>query len=87
MNGPMKTVKVSEANQQFSKLIREVEHDGVTIRILRRDRPIAVLKPEGDDDRSAQVCAAALEGMKRLHRKGMRLGTEPFDRDALHDRA
>ena len=41
MGVPMKTVMVTEANQRFSKLIQEVERDGVTIRILRRDRPIA----------------------------------------------
>jgi len=87
MSKPMKTVKVTEANQRFSKLIQEVERDGVTIRILRRDRPIAVLKPEGDDRHLTKERAAAVAEMKRLHKKGLKLGAKRFNRDALHDRS
>ncbi len=83
----MKTVMVTEANQRFSKLIQEVERDGVTIRILRRDRPIAVLMPEGKDVKSNKERAAAIVDMKRLLKKGLKLGTESFSRDELHDRS
>ena len=86
MGVPMKTVMVTEANQRFSKLIQEVERDGVTIRILRRDRPIAVLMPEGKDVKSNKERAAAIVDMKRLLKKGLKLGTESFNRDELHDR-
>jgi prevent-host-death family protein len=87
MGVPMKTVMVTEANQRFSKLIQEVERDGVTIRILRRDRPIAVLMPEGKDVKSNKERAAAIVDMKRLLKKGLKLGTESFSRDELHDRS
>ena len=87
MVAPMKTVMVTEANQRFSKLIQEVERDGVTIRILRRDQPIAVLMPEGEDIKSIKNRTAAIFEMKRLLKKGLELGVERFDRDALHDRS
>ena len=87
MSAPMKTVMVTEANQRFSKLIQEVERDGVSFRILRRDRPIAVLMPEGEDHNSNKDRAAAIADMKRLHKKGLKLGTESFSRDDLHDRS
>ncbi len=88
MSAPMKTVMATEANQQFSKLIREVERDGVTIRILRRDRPIAVLMPAGDDGKLLnEERAAAIAEMKRLLQKGLKLGSERFNRDELHDRS
>jgi len=87
MSASIKTVMVTEANQRFSKLIQEVERDGVTIRILRRDRPIAVLMPEGKDVKSNKDRVAAIADMKRLLRKGLKLGTESFSRDDLHDRS
>ncbi len=87
MGGPMKTVMVTEANQRFSKLIQEVERDGVTIRILRRDRPIAVLMPEGECIKLNKERAAAIAEMKRLLKQGLKLGTDPFNRDELHDRS
>ena len=83
----MKTVKVTEANQQFSKLISEVEHDGISIRILRRDRPIAILMPEGEGKKSSEQRQAAIAEMNRLMKKGLKLGQECFDRDDLHDRS
>ncbi len=86
MSVPMKTVMVTEANQRFSKLIQEVERDGVSIRILRRGRPIAVLMPEGKDVKSNKERVAAIADMKRLLKKGLKLGTESFNRDELHDR-
>ena len=86
MSALMKTVMVTEANQRFSKLIQEVERDGVSIRILRRDRPIAVLMPEGEGTKSGEKRAAAITEMNRLLKKGVKLGTVRFDRDALHDR-
>lgn len=87
MGIPMKTVRVTEANQRFSKLIQEVERDGITIRILRRDRPIAVLMPEGKDVKSNKDRAAAITDMKRLLKRGLKLGTESLGRDDLHDRS
>ena len=83
----MKRVRVTEANQQFSKLIQEVERDGVTICILRRDKPVAVLMPEGEDIKWHKERAAAIAQMKQLLNKGLRLGAKEFDRDTLHDRS
>ena len=82
----MKTVKVTEANQQFSKLIKEVEESGVSIRIVRRGDPIAILSPDTEDEGQARKRADVVKEMRRLLKKGIQLGNEPFDRDALHDR-
>jgi len=83
---PVKRVKVTEANQQFSKLIREVEHDGATVCILRRERPVAILMPEGKNTRWHKARATEIARMRQLLDKGLRLGAEDFDRDTLHDR-
>jgi len=83
----MKTVMVTEANQQFSKLIQEVERDGISIRILRRNRPVAVLMPEGKQTSLNKERAMAIADMKQLLKKGQQLGTEGFRRDELYDRS
>lgn len=86
MNKPMKSVKISEANQQFSKLIHEVETDGVSIRILRRNRPVAILVPDSGDGKSNKAWKAAFEEMCRLHKEGLDLQGLRVNRDDLHDR-
>jgi prevent-host-death family protein len=36
----MKTMNLRDANQQFSKLVREVEDSGQTVVVLRNGRPV-----------------------------------------------
>ena len=86
MSKPMRSVKVSEANQQFSRLIQQVEHDGVPIRIFRRNRPIARLVPDLGDKESDKARKAAFTEMRRLHKEGLDLSGLRVTRDDLYDR-
>jgi prevent-host-death family protein len=79
-----KTITLREANQAFSRCIREVEA-GEEITVTRRGQPIArivpvrrerVLTPEQEAAR-----ARAIERMK----KGWHLGGERFNREELYD--
>lgn len=82
-----RSVRISEANQQFSALVQEVETTGVTIRIFRRDKPIARLSPDSGDKIDSNVRKAAVSRMKRLLKKGIAFGGERYSRDELHDRS
>jgi len=79
-----KTITLREANQTFSRCIREVEA-GEEITLTRRGEPVArivrarqkrVFTPEQEAAR-----ARARERMK----KGWHLGGERFNRDELYD--
>ncbi len=81
-----KIISLREANQAFSRCIREVEA-GEEITITRRGEPVArlvpvrhkrVLTPEQEAAR-----ARALERMK----KGWPIGAGPLDRDELYANA
>lgn len=87
MSTSTKTVKVTEANQKFSALIQEVERDGVSFRILRRDTPVAVIMPQGKDVRSDKARKAAIAEMNRLMKEGIDLDGKRFSRDEMHDRS
>lgn len=87
MSAPIKTVMVTEANQKFSRLIQEVERDGVSFRILRRDRPIALLVPETEGGKAGEERKAAIAEMKRLLQEGISLGREHLGREDFHDRS
>lgn len=75
-----------EANQQFSRLIREVE-SGQGFVVTRRGRPVARILPSGEDRTEDPRWVAACERMKARLREGVSLGGLRIeDRDALHDR-
>jgi prevent-host-death family protein len=81
-----KTVTSREANQQFARMLREVEA-GAEIVVTRRGVPVARIAParEGGVRRlTPEQEAAHARSMARL-RKGWDLGGEDFDRDALYD--
>ncbi len=82
----MKTVKVSEANQKFSKIIQEMEADGIPVRILRRDKPVAFLYPDNGNIRSIEERKAAFDELCALHAKGLDLGGMHVSRSDLYDR-
>jgi prevent-host-death family protein len=86
--GMEKEVALREANQQFARYVRAVEA-GESFVITRRGKPVARLVPVEPGRRvltpeQQEIRQRLLERMRR----GIDLGerTEPFDRDALHER-
>ncbi|MDE0060023.1 MAG: type II toxin-antitoxin system prevent-host-death family antitoxin [Defluviicoccus sp.] len=81
----MRTVSLMTANQQFSRLIREVE-GGEDIVITRRGRPVARLVPHREDKTADPEWAAAYERMMARLEQGVSLGGLSVRRDELYDR-
>ena len=82
----LRPVSLKQANQQFSRLIREVE-SGEGFVITRRGRPVARILPNDEVRTRDPQWVAAYEQMKARLRKGAPLGGLRIeDRDALHDR-
>ena len=78
------TVNATEANRQFSRLLREVENGG-RITITKDGTPVAVLVPAGEERRRAS--AAVLQRFEALSSIGLPIGfTGGIDRDELHRR-
>jgi len=82
----MKSVKVSEANQRFSKIIQQLEIDGIPVRILRRDKSVAFLYPDNSNIRSIEERKVAFDELRALHAKGLDLGGMHVNRSDLYDR-
>lgn len=61
----MRTTTVRDANQNFSKLIAEVER-GETVLITKNGRTVAELRPRADDPREDPAWRAKYEEMLRL---------------------
>lgn len=80
----MKAISLREANQAFSRCIREVEA-GEEITITRRGRPIARLVPIGRDRVLTPEQEAALARLQDAMEKGWPLNTGRFNRDELYD--
>jgi prevent-host-death family protein len=79
----MRTVGAREANQQFSRLLREAE-EGEEITITRNGRAIARLIPaRGPKDEKARK--RAIEEMVRLMERGLDMGGRGYTRDEMHD--
>jgi prevent-host-death family protein len=81
----MRTISLMTANQEFSKLIKQVEQ-GEGFLITRRGKPIARLVPHAADKASDPEWAAAYRRMKARLRKGASLGGLRVSRDELYDR-
>lgn len=79
----MRTVGAREANQQFSRLLREAE-GGKEILITRNGEPVARLVP-ARTMRNSQARKKALAEMIRLMNKGLDLGGRGFSRDEFHE--
>ena len=82
----MKTVTLKEANQNFSKLIRELESAGESFVITRQGRPVARLLPHAADRTADPEWQAAHDRLKALLEEGLPLGGLKVDRDELYDR-
>ena len=81
----MRTVSLMTANQEFSRLIREVER-GEGVLITRRGRPIAKLVPHRADKNADPEWAAAYRRMMAKLEEGASLGGLKIRREELYDR-
>jgi prevent-host-death family protein len=80
----MRTVGAREANQQFSRLLREAEK-GREFLITRNGEPVARLVPAKGPLRDPKVREKALKEMVRLMERGLDLGGRRYTRDEMHD--
>lgn len=81
----LRPVSLQEANQQFSRLIREVE-GGERFVVTRRGHPVARLVPHEVDRTGDPAWMAAYERMTRRLREGASLGGLRIeDRSLLHE--
>jgi prevent-host-death family protein len=73
----MKSITARDANQNFSKLLAEVEQ-GETVLITKNGKTVAELRPRSDDPREDPVWRAKFEHMMELMREtrdtGYRVG-------------
>ena len=77
-------VSATEANRNFSKVLRDVE-SGASVTITKDGKPVAVLVPAGSPDLGG--CEKARQRMMALLQEGLPLGfTGGVDRDELHAR-
>lgn len=77
----MKTVTASDANRQFSSVLREVAH-GEVITVVSRGKPVATISPA--KAANAQRNAAKLTLLKRLNRQTA-TGARNWNRNELYE--
>lgn len=80
----MRVIGLREANQNFSKVIAEVEA-GETIVITRQGKRVARISPERARSTLSSKQRRALERLRAGMRKGFVFGSRPA-RDSLHER-
>ena len=79
----MRNVGAREANQQFSRLLREAEN-GEEITITRNGKAVAYLGP-AKASRSSRARTKAFEEMVQLLEKGVDFRGRRFTRDEMHE--
>lgn len=77
----MKTVTASDANRQFSSVLREVAH-GEIITVVSRGKPVATISPA--KAANAQRNAAKMTLLKRLNSQKI-TGARNWNRDELYE--
>lgn len=77
----MKTMSASEANRQFSKLLREVA-EGEDVSIVSHGRTVAKIVSTADETKSREMARSAL--MARLSRQAA-TGQRDWTRTDLYD--
>lgn len=77
----MKTVTASDANRQFSSVLREVAH-GEIVTVTSRGKPVATISPA--KAANAQRSAAKKTLLKRLSKQAT-TGTRNWKRDELYE--
>ena len=81
---PDGTVSATEANRQFSRLLRDVEGGG-RVTITKDGRPVAILAPIETEEH--QPSQNAFERVRGLLATGLPIGfTGGVDREAIHRR-
>ena len=80
-----RTITLREANQAFSRCIREVEA-GEEYVITRKGEPVARLVPIAGRRILTPEQEAALARTRVRMEKGWPIGAGPLDRDAIHER-
>ena len=81
-----KTITLREANQAFSRIIREIEA-GEEITITRNGEPVARLVPVRRERVLTPEQQAARTRARARMEEGWDLGVDhPLDRDSLHER-
>jgi len=81
----MRTVSLMKANQEFSKLIKDVER-GEGFLITRRGRPVAKLLPHTADKATDPGWAMAYKRMMARLDEGASLGGLRVEREDIYDR-
>lgn len=81
----MRIVSLMKANQEFSKLVKEVER-GEGFLITRRGRPIAKLVPHTADKTTDPGWTSAYRRMMERLNEGVSLGGLKVDREDIYDR-
>jgi prevent-host-death family protein len=87
----MKQVTLREANQQFSRLVREVEATGERVLVLRNGKPAVEIAPTRVVRAMRELTPdqhAAFDGFveSALKRPGSSKGARRWTRDELHER-
>jgi prevent-host-death family protein len=79
-----KTISLRDANQRFSRCVREVE-EGEEFVITRKGQPVArLISVGGKRVLTPEQRAARARALARM-KKGWLLNAGPLDRDALYD--
>jgi prevent-host-death family protein len=84
----MKTMNLRDANQQFSRLVREVQATGEAILVLRNGKPAIRLAPV--EERVTDLSRAQQLAKRQLMDPSSRFRTPDdwkFDRDEIYDQA
>jgi prevent-host-death family protein len=79
----MRPVTAREANQSFSRIMKEAEQRECVV-ITRRGKPAAILAPYGAEE--SQERERAIEQIVALMREGLPIGGRRFSRDEIHER-
>ncbi len=77
----MKTITASDANRQFSSVLREVAH-GEVITVISRGKPVATISPAKAADAQRRTAKTTL--MKRLNSQKI-TGARNWARDELYE--
>ena len=79
----MRSVTAREANQAFSRILKEAE-GGERVVITRRGQPVAVIAPYRAPDNHERE--QAIDHILALMRRGLLIGGRRFTRDEMHER-
>jgi prevent-host-death family protein len=79
----MRSVTAREANQAFSRILKEAE-GGEPVVITRRGQPVAIIAPYRPAD--APQRERAIDHIVALMRRGLPIGGRRFTRDEMHER-